>query len=136
MPPAALFTGAALYVSAVEHPARRNLDPGGALAEWKPAYKRGAVIQAPLALTGFVLGLAAWWLEGGWLWLAGAFVLVANWPYTLLVIRPVNNRLLATRPAEAGSESQAWLEKWARLHMARTLLGAAAMILFLAASPR
>ena len=33
---AALFTGAAIYVSAVEHPARMTLEPGAMLAEWKP----------------------------------------------------------------------------------------------------
>ena len=27
--------------------------------EWKPAYKRGTAMQAPLALAGFALGLAA-----------------------------------------------------------------------------
>jgi hypothetical protein len=32
---AALFAGAALYVSAVEHPARRELDDLSQLIEWK-----------------------------------------------------------------------------------------------------
>ena len=85
---AALFAGAAIYVAAVEHPARRSLSPGAALTQWKPAYQRGANMQASLALIGFVLGLVAWWQTGGWLWALGAVVLVANWPYTLFVIMP------------------------------------------------
>ena len=46
---AALFTGAAFYVSAVEHPARMALDDRAMLTEWKPAYKRGFAMQASLA---------------------------------------------------------------------------------------
>jgi hypothetical protein len=37
----ALFTGAALYVSFAEQPARLVLEDWALLAEWKPAYKRG-----------------------------------------------------------------------------------------------
>jgi uncharacterized membrane protein len=132
----ALFAGAALYVSVVEHPARRSLDPGAALTQWKPAYKRGAAIQAPLALVGFLLGLAAWWQSGNWIWLYGGIVLVANWPYTLFVIMPINRALKATDPAKAGTETRALLEKWALLHAVRTTLGFAATAIFLLASLR
>ena len=58
---AALFSGAAFYITAVEQPARLGLDHRSLLMEWKPAYKRGTAMQAPLALAGFALGLAAWW---------------------------------------------------------------------------
>lgn len=133
---AALFAGAALYVSVVEHPARRSLDPGAALTQWKPAYKRGAAIQAPLSLVGFLLGLAAWWQSGNWIWLYGGIVLVANWPYTLFVIMPINRALKATDPAKAGTETRALLEKWALLHAVRTTLGFAATAIFLLASLR
>ena len=55
---AALFAGAALYVSFVEQPARMLLEPESALAEWQPSYKRGAVMQAGLAVIAFLAGLA------------------------------------------------------------------------------
>ena len=57
----ALFTGAALYVSACEQPARLHLEDGALLTQWKPAYKRGIAMQAPLALVGALLGVIAWW---------------------------------------------------------------------------
>src|SRR5262249_13349564 len=117
---AAIFAGAAFYVSACEQPARLTLDDGALLTEWKPSYKHGAAMQAPLALIGSVLGAAAWWQTGNWRWLAGAIVLIAAWPYTLLVIKPVNDALQAADPAQAGPHTRALIEKWGALHARRT----------------
>jgi len=123
---AALFTGAAVYVNAVEHPARRHLDPVAALREWQPAYKRGAAMQAPLALLGFALAAVAAFLGAGILVAVGAGFMIAPWPWTYLAIMPLNNRLLATPAADAGPDVPAMLERWNKLHRVRTLLGAAA----------
>ena len=87
---AALFTGAAIYVSFVEHPARMALEPAAMLTEWKPSYKRGFAMQATLALIGFLFGVWAFAETQGWLWLAGGLALFAA-PYTLLVILPTTN---------------------------------------------
>jgi uncharacterized membrane protein len=129
----AVFFGAAFYVNVAEQPARLHLDDRSLLAEWKPSYKRGFAMQAPLAIFGFVLGVIAWWQTRDWLWLAGAVVLVMNWPYTLLGIVPTNNALMALDPANAGPQSRKLIEKWATLHAVRTALGAAATALFAAA---
>jgi hypothetical protein len=129
---AAVFTGAALYVSLCEQPARLLLDDQSLLAEWKPAYKRGALMQAPLALMGFLLGILAWWQTASPTWAIGGIVLLANWPVTLFVIMPTNRRLMATE--NAGPQTRAMVVKWGRLHALRTALGFAASFTFLLAS--
>jgi uncharacterized membrane protein len=131
---AAAFAGVAIYVSACEHPARLQLDARAMLTQWKPAYKHGAVMQASLALIGTILGLIAWWESGQGMWLAGAVVLILPWPFTLLVIRPTNDALLATDPAEAGPHTIALIRKWGHLHAVRTALGVLAAALYFAAS--
>jgi hypothetical protein len=133
---AAVFAGAALYVNIVEQPARLTLDDPSLLREWQPSYKRGFAMQAPLAIVSFLLGVLAWWQTGNWLWLVGAVLMIANWPYTLLGIMPTNSRLMAADPAAAGGDTRKLIESWAGLHAVRTALGFAAVLIFLWASLR
>ena len=128
---AAVFTGAAHYVLFAEHPARLQLTDGPALQQWKPSYSRGAVMQATLALLGGACGIAAFFLERDWRLLAGALILLGNWPYTLFVILPVNRKLKAIEIAQADGESRSLLMRWGRLHAVRDLLGILATIAFL-----
>ncbi|WP_029353225.1 DUF1772 domain-containing protein [Bosea sp. 117] len=130
---AALFTGAAFYINFAEQPARLQLDDAALLTQWKPAYKRGFVMQASLAVAGFLCGLAAFGAEGDGQALAAGLVMLANWPYTLLGIMPTNNRLMATEPSAAGPQTRRLIEHWGRLHAVRTALGALGVLLFLAA---
>jgi hypothetical protein len=133
---AAVFAGAAIYVSISEQPARLLLDDRALLTEWKPSYKHGAAMQASLALITAALGAAAWWQAADWLWLVGALVIISAWPYTLLIIRPTNDELLATDPANAGPRTRMLIEKWGRLHAGRMAMGVITTILFLWASLR
>ena len=128
---AAVFSGAAIYVNLVEQPARFGLDARALLAQWKPSYKRGAMMQAPLALAGFALGLAAWWQTRDSLFLAGGIAMLANWPWTILLINPVNAVLMATESEQAGAQTRTLIAKWGRLHAVRTALGFAATSAFL-----
>ena len=129
---AAIFAGAAIYINVAEHPARMTLDPAAALAEWKPSYGRGFAMQASLAVASTLFGLLACWQTGHWGWFVGAGLIFANWPFTLVVILPLNKRLQAMESGTA--ESSAMLEAWARLHAVRSGLGSAATLTFLWAS--
>jgi hypothetical protein len=128
---AAIFTGAAIYVNFAEQPARLMLDDRALLTEWKPSYKRGFTMQAPLALVGFVLGLIAWWQVSHPGFLIGAVVMIAPWPWTIFGIKPTNDALLATQLDQAGPQSRALIIKWGDLHAVRTALGALASVAFL-----
>ncbi len=130
---AALFTGAAFYISFAEQPARLGLDDRALLTEWKPAYKRGFAMQAPLAMAGFILAIVAWWLTGRLAFVIGGILLFANWPWTMFGILPTNKALMATEPGEAGPHSRALIVKWNRLHSVRTALGGLAILAFLIA---
>ena len=136
---AAAFTGAAFYINFAEHPARMAIPTEPAVLQWRPAYHRGVAMQGGLAVAG---GLCALWqgfalpdAAAAPFLLAGGAALLANWPYTLLVILPVNRKLEADG-AEHAPESAALLRRWNRLHAGRTLLGllATAMLLTAASS--
>ena len=131
---AAAFTGAAFYVNVAEQPARLSLDDRALLAEWKPSYRRGAAMQAPLALLGCLFGIIAWSQTSHPGFLIGGIAILAPWPWTLLAIKPVNDTLLATEIDQAGPPTRALVVKWGALHGMRTALGALATIAFLWAS--
>jgi Domain of unknown function (DUF1772) len=130
---AALFTGAAFYVNFAEQPARLTLDDRALLAQWKPAYKRGYMMQATLAIVGFLLGAFAFWQIGRLAFLIGALLMLANWPWTMFAILPTNKILMATDPADAGPVTRSLLIKWNNLHAVRTVLGALATVAFIIA---
>ena len=88
-------------------------------------------MQASLAVLGFLLGVTAWWQTGRAAFAMGAFVLLANWPYTFFAIMPTNDRLMAMDPADAGADSRGLIERWGRLHAVRSGLGVAATAIFL-----
>jgi hypothetical protein len=126
---ASLFTGAAIYITFVEHPARSVLDPGAQLEAWKPSYARSAAMRASLAVIGFALGMAAWWHTHDVRWLGGALLLVASWPFTLIILAPTNQVLRKLYPGQASLESRALLERWGHLHAMRTVFGVASTAL-------
>jgi Anthrone oxygenase len=128
---ASVFAGAAIYVNVAEQPARLMLDARALLTEWKPSYRRGFAMQAPLALVATVFGVAAYVDAGDWRWLLGAALSLASWPYTMLVIMPTNRVLMSTDIETADASVHGTVIKWGRLHAVRSGLGLAAAAVFL-----
>lgn len=128
---AATFFGAALYINVAEHPARMLLDDRNALAQWSPSYARAFNLQGGLAVLSGVAGFAAAWLSGNWCWAIGAALMIANWPYTIFGILPLNHQLNAIAPDDAGPVSREMLARWNKLHGFRTILSGLAVLAYL-----
>ena len=128
-----IFFGAAVYVNLVEHPARISCGVPLAVAEWRPSYKRGTLMQAPLALIGSLSALAVWWFQGGAAWLIGGVLLLLIVPFTLVVIFPTNKRLESQELDLHSEEASRLLQQWGRLHAIRSILSGVAFLAFLSA---
>jgi hypothetical protein len=128
---AGAFTGAAIYINVAEQPARLSLDDNALLVQWKKSYALGRMMQASLAAISAVLGILAFLVSRNWNWLVGTALIFANWPYTLLVIRPINKKIEATPDGHAYAATRRLIEQWGRLHATRSVLGLAATLAYL-----
>jgi len=126
-----IFAGAALYVNLVEQPARLSCGVELAVTQWRPSYKRGTVMQAPLAAIGALAALVSWWLDRGLAWLIGGLLLLLIIPFTLLVIMPTNKRLESRELDLRSEEAGRLLRRWGRLHAVRSISSVIAFVIFL-----
>jgi hypothetical protein len=128
---AGLFAGAAIYINAVEHPARVSCGNDVAVVEFRPSYRRATVMQASLAVIGCLAGAwSSWVLGDAWVGLA-ALLLGAIVPFTLIVILPTNKQLLDPSLDPGDSRTTELLTRWGRLHAVRSFLSSVALVLFL-----
>ena len=128
---AGLFGGAAIYIDLAEQPARNRIDIATALSEWRPSYKRAAVVQPLLAAVGFLSALAAWLTGASVWWLVGGVLLVAVIPYTLIVVFPTNDKLLDPAIDKNPDLARQLLIRWGRLHTVRSAMSLAAFLAFM-----
>src|SRR5580693_1128794 len=117
-----MFTGAAFYVTTVEHPARMSIGAAPALEEFRPSYKRAAPQQAALAIVCFLCGVSLALLTQHWLWLLGGILVGSVVPFTFLFSAPTNRLLLDEAKKLDTQTLESLLAKWAALHSVRTLL--------------
>jgi len=127
---ATLFAGASIYINFVEHPARMGCDTKTAVTVWAPSYKRATIMQASLAILGFLSGIVVWLLGAGVMWLVGAVLIGLVVPFTFIAIMPTNHLLLTPGRDLASSETRALLVKWGKLHAVRSVLSFAASVVY------
>jgi uncharacterized membrane protein len=128
---AGLFAGAAIYIDLAEQPARKKIDIAAALTEWRPSYKRAAVVQPLLAAVGFLSALAAWLMGASVWWLVGGVLLVGVIPYTLIIVFPTNDKLLDPAIDKNPDLARQLLIRWGRLHTVRSIMSLAAFLGFM-----
>lgn len=128
---AALFAGAASYVSLVEQPARLRLDDAAMLEQWKGSYGRASVMQAALAMIGGLIGLWVGFRESSTTWIVGGLLMLAPWPWTFAIMMPTNKTLKATSSTAIEPETRALVERWGRLHLFRLACGMAGTLIYL-----
>lgn len=126
-----LFTGAAVYINLVEHPARLQTGARSALAEFAPSYKRATVMQVSLAVAGSLSALVAWRSRSDARWLLGGGLLVSVIPFTALAILPTNERLLDPATRDDLDLAEKLLSRWGKLHAVRSILSLASLLVFL-----
>jgi uncharacterized membrane protein len=129
---AGLFTGAAIYINLVEHPARVECGVELALREFAPSYRRATVLQVTLAATGFLSAIAGWLMGASLWWLGGGSVLFLVIPFTLVVIFPTNKKLLDPSLNPRSKIASELLARWAKLHAVRSVLSLTAFLIFIA----
>jgi hypothetical protein len=127
----ALFTGAAVYVNLVEHPARMECGVELAATEFPPSYRRGTIMQATLAALGLLASVAAWLTGATFWWLVSGIMLGAVIPFTLFVILPTNKLLLSPTLDKRSAQTGQLLARWGMLHAVRSALSALALLLLL-----
>ncbi|MFZ0978123.1 MAG: DUF1772 domain-containing protein [Candidatus Acidiferrales bacterium] len=82
--------------------------------------------------------MVSWWLHRDLAWLVGGLFLLLVIPFTFAVILPTSKRLENPSLDIHSDETRRLLQRWGRLHAVRSILGAAAFLIFLLrlASPR
>ena len=126
-----LFTGAAIYLSLVEHPARMECGVEIAATEFPPSYRRATALQATLAALGLLCSIAAWFAGATFWWLIAGALLGSVIPFTLIVILPINKQLLNPALNKKSPEAGQLLARWGALHAIRSVLSGLALLLFL-----
>jgi anthrone oxygenase-like protein len=126
-----VFTGASVYISFVEHPARMECGVEIAATQFPTSYRRASVMQATLAALGLLSSVAAWLAGATFWWFVGGVALGAVIPFTLIVILPTNKQLLSPPSDRSPAETERLLARWGTLHRVRSLLSGTALLLFL-----
>ncbi len=129
-----VFFGAAVYISIAQHPASMVAGVPVAAKFFPPMYGRAAPMQIVAAIGGTLGGLVQWYITKDALWLVGAALLIFVIPFTLIVMKPINDQLLDLAVQRSDAESADLLNSWAPKHMVRSLASGLSFAVYLWAS--
>jgi uncharacterized membrane protein len=128
---ATLFSGAAIYINLIEHPARMECGTELAATVFGPSYRRAAVMQAILAVIATIAGIGAWLMDNRIAWLVGALLIFTVVPFTLIKIAPTNKQLLDPALDRTSEAARRLLQRWGKLHAIRSIVALTASVVFL-----
>ncbi len=126
----AMVFGYGMASSAVSYPAMMASARATAVDYFKPFFHKSAHLQLGLSLAVVPVSLAISYLTGNWWWLIGSLILQISGPYTIFVLMPVNNRIMADGADIHSDQMTKDLGSWGRLHLPRTLIAGAVFVLF------
>jgi hypothetical protein len=128
---AAFFAGGGLFVSIVLSPAIVT-DMASAVSQFGNMYRHAAPWQGSNAIVCFLSAVIVSALTGDWWWALGGLLVGASVPFTLLVMMPVNNRLLDEKAPPTPEKAGPLLKHWGRLHWVRNILSTLGLTIMLA----
>jgi len=125
-----LFAGGALMQSIVDHPARQSTEPAAAIGQMQATLKFADPYMPILVLLGSISMMVTYYFHHRtWHIVAAALLLLLIIPFTLIVIFPVNKKMLTlSGAAHEHSAIRSLMRRWGRLHAIRSALGCTALM--------
>ena len=121
--------GVALTATLIVHPILVTTKKTTAIEFFKPFFDKTHIMVFILSIFVTILALIYSLFSGDLWWFATSLLLFLNIPYTMIFIMPLNRRLMNENVNPFSKQTENDLNKWGKLHLARTLLNG---IIFLA----
>ncbi len=102
-----------------------------AVPSFAAMYKRAVKMQPLLAFFSFFGGVAAWFAGANGWWLISGIIMGSLFPYTMVMMLPLNKELTASGLDENSPRAAELLDRWGNLHKYRAIAGLVAFVIFL-----
>ncbi len=118
-----LFAGANIYISLVEIPARRAMNPEIQIICWKEFVPRALFILKNSGIFAMILCIICSILTQDYLWYVITILNISLGPYTAIIIAPINRQLIeADRESGDFKKLETLIQNWAKRHNIRTMI--------------
>lgn len=125
------FFGAAVYISMAQHPATMKAGVPFACKFFPPMYNLASRLQITLAVGGTLAGIFQWYLVRDSLWAIGAALLFFVIPFTVVVLKPINDQLLDSDSKRSDAQTEDLLSQWAPRHWVRSIVSGLSFAVYL-----